>query len=193
MNRRWILALTAAVGVAMLTVPLLMEERSAAPTAETTELDVPSLASSAGPVCKTHAAGNLDFTLKDMNGASVHLADYKGKVVLVNFWATWCGPCKKEIPDLSKLYKQYKDKGVVMLGVLTNDNPSQGELLNFQSDYEMEFPVVRQTSDILVSFNYPQAIPTTFIYDRAGHRVGKPRVGAIKPDEMASTLEQLLR
>jgi hypothetical protein len=57
----------------------------------------------------------------------------------------------------------------------------------------MEFPVVRQTSDILVSFSYPQAIPTTFIYDRAGHRVGKPRVGAIKPDEMASTLEQLLR
>jgi thiol-disulfide isomerase/thioredoxin len=134
-----------------------------------------------------------DINFVDTTGTAHTPDQLRGKVVVVNFWATWCGPCKKEIPDLSKLYKQYKDKGVVMLGVLTNDNPSQGELLNFQSDYEMEFPVVRQTSDILVSFNYPQAIPTTFIYDRAGHRVGKPRVGAIKPDEMASTLEQLLR
>jgi thiol-disulfide isomerase/thioredoxin len=134
-----------------------------------------------------------DINFVDTTGAKHTPDELRGKVVVVNFWATWCGPCKKEIPDLSKLYQQYKDKGVVMLGVLTNDNPSQGELLNFQSDYEMDFPVVRQTSDILVSFNYPQAIPTTFIYDRAGHRVGKPRVGAIKPDEMASTLEQLLR
>ncbi len=134
-----------------------------------------------------------DVNLVDTTGVAHTPEALRGKVVVINFWATWCGPCKKEIPDLSRLYKQYKDKGVVMLGILTNDNPSSGDLLNFQSDYEMEFPVVRQSSDILVSFEYPQALPTTFIYDRTGHRVGKPRVGAIKSAEMAATLEQLTR
>jgi cytochrome c-type biogenesis protein len=132
-----------------------------------------------------------DVKFVDTTGAAHTAASLRGKVVLVNFWATWCGPCKKEIPDLSKLYLKYKAKGVVMLGVLTNDNPSEADLLNFQSDAVMEFPIVRQTSDILVSFNYPQALPTTFIYDRSGRRVGKPRVGAIKPDELDATLAQL--
>lgn len=132
-----------------------------------------------------------DVKYIDTHGAAHTPESMKGKVVVINFWATWCAPCKKEIPDLSKLYLKFKDKGIVMLGVLTNDNPTDDELLNFTSDYELEFPVVRQTSDILVSFNYPQALPTTFIYDRSGRRVGKPRVGAIRPDELAATLEKL--
>ena len=132
-----------------------------------------------------------DVKYIDTDGKAHTPDSLRGKVVVINFWATWCGPCKKEIPDLSKLYLKYKDKGVVMLGVLANDNPSESDLLNFRSDYEMEFPVVRQSSDILVSFNYPQALPTTFIYDRAGRRVGSPRVGAIKMDEMDATLKTL--
>ena len=134
-----------------------------------------------------------DLKYIDTTGVAHTMDTLRGKVVLINFWATWCGPCKKEIPDLSKLYLKYKDKGVVMLGVLSNDNPSDSELLNFQSDFEMEFPVVRQSSDILVSFNYPQALPTTFIYDKKGRRVGKPRVGAIRVDELESTLAELTK
>jgi cytochrome c biogenesis protein CcmG, thiol:disulfide interchange protein DsbE len=132
-----------------------------------------------------------DVKYIDTAGVAHTPQSLRGKVVVINFWATWCGPCKKEIPDLSKLYLKYKDKGVVMLGILTNDNPSEADLLNFQSDAVMEFPIVRQSSDILVSFNYPQALPTTFIYDRSGHRVGKPRVGAIKAEDMDATLAQL--
>lgn len=132
-----------------------------------------------------------DVKYIDTTGVAHTPETMRGKVVVINFWATWCAPCKKEIPDLSKLYLKYKDKGVVMLGILANDNPTEADLLNFQSDAVMEFPIVRQSSDILVSYNYPQALPTTFVFDKNGRRVGKPRVGAIRMEEMDATLAQL--
>ena len=150
-----------------------------------------SIGSKSASACAKGDACLPDVNFIDTTGKAHTHDSLRGKIVVVNFWATWCGPCKKEIPDLSKLYAKYKDQGVVMLGVLSGDNPTDAELLNFQSDFEMEFPVVRQNSDILVSFNYPQALPTTFIYDRAGRRVGKPRVGSIKPEELDATLAQL--
>jgi thiol-disulfide isomerase/thioredoxin len=133
-----------------------------------------------------------DVSYMDTAGGAYTVDSLKGKVVIVNFWATWCGPCKKEIPELSRLYKKYKSQGVVMLGVLTSDNPSDSDLLNFESDFEMEFPVVRNNSDILLSYNYPGALPTTFIFDRHGRRVGKPHVGAIRADELEAELSQLV-
>ncbi|MBV8760051.1 MAG: TlpA family protein disulfide reductase [Deltaproteobacteria bacterium] len=132
-----------------------------------------------------------DVKYVDTQGKAYTAAELTGKVVVVNFWATWCHPCQKEIPDLSKLYEKYKDKGVVMLGVLT-DSPSDSDLLNFQSDYAMSYPVVRASSDILSSFKYPQALPTTFVFDRGGHQVGRARVGAISAAEMEQTLGELV-
>jgi thiol-disulfide isomerase/thioredoxin len=132
-----------------------------------------------------------DLKYVDTQGKAYTADQLAGKVVVVNFWATWCHPCQKEIPDLSKLYEQFKDKGVVMLGVLT-DSPSDSDLLNFQSDYAMSYPVVRASSDILMSFKYPQALPTTFVYDRGGRQVGRPRIGAISPDELSQTLSELV-
>src|SRR4051794_10547720 len=75
-----------------------------------------------------------DVTYIDTAGKAYTTQSLAGKIVIVNFWATWCGPCQKEIPELSKIYEQYKARGVVMLGVLTNDNPSDSELLSFTSD-----------------------------------------------------------
>jgi len=133
-----------------------------------------------------------NFTLPRLNGAGdVSLQSFRGKVVLLNFWATWCHPCQQEIPDLSKAYDKYKSKGVVFLGVLT-DTPDSQQLLNFQSDYAMSYPVVRGTSDLNVGFSYPQSLPTTFVFDKTGHRVGHPRIGAISPSDLSAQLDELV-
>jgi cytochrome c-type biogenesis protein len=141
--------------------------------------------------CKAGQDGCLpDVKYVDTTGKAYTAQQLAGKVVVVNFWATWCHPCQKEIPDLSKLYEKYK-KDVVMLGVLT-DSPTDNDLLNFQSDYAMSYPVVRASSDIMQSFSYPQALPTTFVFDKGGHRVGNPRIGAIRPDDLDKQLADLI-
>jgi thiol-disulfide isomerase/thioredoxin len=131
-----------------------------------------------------------DVSYVDTAGVAYPHDALAGKVVLVNFWATWCHPCQKEIPDLSKAYDKYKSKGVVMLGVMT-DNPDSQQLLNFQSDYEMSYPVVRANSDLMVSYNYPDALPTTFVYDRSGKQVFS-HVGPLRESELDSLLDKLV-
>lgn len=131
-----------------------------------------------------------DVNYVDVAGKAYKASDLAGKVVLVNFWATWCHPCQSEIPDLSKAYAKYKDKGVVILGVMT-DQPDNNQLLNFQSDYEMTYPVVRSNSDILLSYNYPDALPTTFIFDRGGKQVYS-HVGPLHSDKLTQILEPLV-
>lgn len=126
----------------------------------------------------------------DTAGVAYNRDALKGKVVLVNFWATWCHPCQSEIPALSKAYDKYKAKGVVFLGVMT-DTPDNAALLNFQSDYDMTYPVVRSNSDVLASYGYPQALPTTFVYDRGGKQVFT-HVGALRESDLDSLLGQLV-
>jgi cytochrome c-type biogenesis protein len=132
-----------------------------------------------------------DVKYVDTTGKAYTAESLAGKVVVVNFWATWCHPCQKEIPDLSKIYDRDKDKGLVMLGVMM-DRPSDADLLNFQSDYEMSYPVVRGNSDILTSFHYPQSLPTTYVFDRSGHQVGRPHIGSISPGEFGAIVDQLV-
>jgi len=131
-----------------------------------------------------------DVTYTDTMGKAYTAADLAGKVVVVNFWATWCKPCQKEIPDFSKAYTKYKDKGLVMLGVMT-DQPDKDQLLNFQSDYDMAYPVIRANSDILVSYNYPDALPTTYVFDRGGKQVFS-HVGPLHVERLESILSPLL-
>jgi thiol-disulfide isomerase/thioredoxin len=132
-----------------------------------------------------------DVKYIDTTGHAFTAQSLAGKVVVVNFWATWCHPCQKEIPDLSALYDRYKAKGVEILGVMA-DNPADSDLLNFQSDHMMTYPVVRANSDLNVAFNYPQSLPTTFIYDKTGHVVGHPHIGAISAADLSAQLDELV-
>ena len=125
----------------------------------------------------------------DTTGVAYPRASLAGKIVLVNFWATWCAPCKKEIPDLSRAYEKYKSKGVVFLGVLI-DNPDNQQLLNFQSDHEMAYPVVRATSELMAVYNNPDQYPTTLVYDRRGKQVFS-RIGMVRERELDSLLATL--
>lgn len=145
--------------------------------------------SGARPQCKGERDCLPDVNYTDTDGVAYTHASLAGKVVLVNFWATWCHPCQKEIPDLSRVYDKYKAKGVVFLGVMT-DTPDNQALLNFKSDFEMSYPIVRSNSDLMVSFNYPDALPTTFVYDRGGKQIYN-HVGPLRERELDSLLAQL--
>ena len=165
-RKRWIAAAAAAVGVALFAVPFLRgpEDRLAADNSPA----VPE-----GATCAAKSSVNFDFTLKDANGANVKLTDYKGKVVLLNFWATWCGPCKMEIPEFVEAYSKYRDKGFVILGVLSEDDPSQKDLQAFMSEFKMNYPVMRQHAELEESFGTLWALPTSFVIDRKGQVCSK--------------------
>jgi thiol-disulfide isomerase/thioredoxin len=133
-----------------------------------------------------------DVSYVDTTGKVYTPKDLAGKVVVINFWATWCKPCLKEIPDFSRAFERYKDKGVVVLGILTSDDPDDSTLLNFQSDNDMSYPVVRANSDILVSYMYPDGLPTTFVFDRGGKQVFHHK-GPLKESALAAVLEPLVQ
>ena len=82
----------------------------------------------------------LDFTLKDMDGNDVRLADFKGRPLIVNFWATWCGPCKHEIPAFVELVDKYRDQGFTVLGISVDDSPE--DLKPFAEEYKINYPVL---------------------------------------------------
>ena len=130
-----------------------------------------------------------DLGYTDTSGVAYTRDALAGKVVLVNFWATWCHPCQAEIPALSKVYDKYKSKGVVFLGVLT-DPVDSNQLLNFQSDHNMTYPVVRATRQVMASYDEPSSLPTTFVYSRGGKQVFS-RIGALRESELDSLVAQL--
>jgi thiol-disulfide isomerase/thioredoxin len=126
----------------------------------------------------------------DTVGTAYTTQSLAGKVVVVNFWATWCKPCLKEIPDLSKVYERYKEQGLVILGVMTDD-PDHNTLLNFQSDNEMSYPVVRANAEIMRAHRFGGNLPTTYIFDRTGKRIFS-KVGALHEAQLVRMLDPLI-
>jgi len=110
------------------------------------------------------------FTLVDMNGRLVSLADFKGKVAILDFWATWCPPCRREIPDFIKLQSEYGSKGAQIVGIAL-DQPNK--IKTFVKDNGMNYPVLLGTNEVAANYGGVEAIPTTFIIDKSGNIVAK--------------------
>ena len=118
------------------------------------------------------SGGAPDFRLPAVDGSMVKMSDYSGKVILVDFWATWCPPCQEMIPILSKLHKQYSDKGLVILGV-SLDQDGLGVLGTFVHENMIPYKVVMGDNRISNSFGGVSSIPTLYMVDRDGRLVRK--------------------
>lgn len=124
--------------------------------------------SSAGRSTSAPKVGNPapDFALQDLDGRTVRLSDLRGKAVLINFWATWCPPCREEMPDLERAYGKYRDQGVVFLGI--DQGESADTVRRFVQRYNYSWTFLLD-SDLKVSNSYrASAIPMSFFVDREG-------------------------
>lgn len=107
------------------------------------------------------------FSLQDLGGMQISLSDFKGKVVILNFWATWCAPCRREIPSLERLYQLRKDKGFEILAVSV-DRASLSKVASFVANYQMSFPVLADQRGAVGQRYWAKAIPTSFLLDKKG-------------------------
>jgi len=119
-----------------------------------------------------------DFHLQTLDGKPLSLASASGKVVLLNFWATWCGPCRMEIPGLIELQKQYKDS-LLIVGLLV-DVDDVADAKKFVADAELNYPVAVATDDIRLGYGGVSALPTVFVIDTLG-RIVQKHVGLFDP------------
>jgi cytochrome c biogenesis protein CcmG/thiol:disulfide interchange protein DsbE len=122
-----------------------------------------------------------NFALKASDGQTVELSKFKGKVVVVNFWATWCPPCREEIPDFISLYESYKGRGVAFVGI-SLDEKGWAVVKPFIEKYKITYPVVLDDGKSQAAYGGIQYIPTTFIVDKTGQIVDKVVGGISKAD-----------
>jgi cytochrome c biogenesis protein CcmG/thiol:disulfide interchange protein DsbE len=132
-----------------------------------------------------------DFALKDRDGATVHLSDYKGKVVMLDFWATWCGPCKIEIPWFMEFEQQYKDKGFAVLGV-SMDEGGWDDVKPYIEERKINYRILLGDDKVDHEYGGIDSLPTTFLIDRSG-KIAAVHVGIEKgKNELRDEIDQLL-
>ena len=132
------------------------------------------------------------LALKDLTGAEQSLAGYRGRVVVLNFWATWCEPCKKEMPDLSAIQNDYAPLGVQVIGATADEAADGAKILKFTREFKVNFPVwVGTKTEDMERFGVGSVLPATVIIDREGKIVWR-EIGIIKPDILRKELDKLL-
>jgi thiol-disulfide isomerase/thioredoxin len=154
MDKRWAVAAVLALGLAAVAI--------------SNNSGLSTTGEAAGACDPGAKPANLNFTLKDVNGAPVNLASFKGKVILLDFWATWCGPCKIEIPWFIEFQNKYKDKGLVVVGISSDDTIDK--LKPFVTANKMNYVVLQGLGrdDVHDAFGPIWGLPTTYLIGRDG-------------------------
>ena len=181
-RNRWIAMAATAAALTLLTIPLWHDDN----------LVSDEVQAAADTACDAKAKpAPLNYTMKDVNNVDVKLSSFKGKVILLNYWATWCGPCKVEIPEFVKLYDEYKDRGFVVLGVSTDDDAET--LRAYAADMKMSYPVLvgRDNEAFLDSFGPLWGLPTSYFIGRDGAVCGK-QIGPATKEDFEKAIKALL-
>jgi len=131
-----------------------------------------------------------DFTLADLNGGQVKLSDYAGRMVLINTWATWCPPCRAEMPDLEQLYQKHRSNGFVILAV--NAGETREQAAGFASQLNLTFPVLLDPDEKLMDALAINNYPTSILVDGDGV-IQAIRVGMFTPEALKREIEPLIK
>lgn len=197
MKRTWIVAGIAAAALALLTLPPVYDRVLSFTSPDETVAEGPAAEAeadlaAAADACPADAkAANLAFTLKDQDGNDVPLSSYEGQVILLNFWATWCPPCKVEIPAFVELYSEYKDRGVVVLGVSVDDPPDK--LKPFAEEYKVNYPLLvgLGQDEFQDAYGPMWGIPATIFISRDG-KICKRHMGLGTRQQFEKEIQGLL-
>ena len=138
---------------------------------------------------QTGGAMAADFTLQDLSGKDVKLSDMKGKVVVLEFWATWCPPCRASIPGIEKLYEAYKDKGVVVLAV-SMDEGGWDAVQSFVKEYGIKYTVLKGNEDVAVKYQV-RSIPMLLVLDKEG-KISKRYLGFGSDEDIEQDIKAIL-
>ena len=130
-----------------------------------------------------------DFRLTSTNGKDIKLSDYKGKVVILDFWATWCSPCRKGIPDLIELQREF-GKDLIVIGI-SLDTDSKGNVIPYMQSIGINYPVVYGTYEVTQQYGGMGGIPTSFVINKKGEIVDK-HVGLVPKSEYTDLINKLL-
>lgn len=162
MKKRWMIAGLGALGLGLAAVPFLPLGGGDNPTAGSTT-PLPAVCNAAPKQAR------LDLTLPDINGKRVTLSDFRGQVLAINFWATWCGPCRHEIPIFTKLQERYQDKDFTFVGISVQDDSIE-PIKAFAKEYQMNYPVLQGTgvAEVERAYGPLYGIPVTVLLARDG-------------------------
>jgi cytochrome c biogenesis protein CcmG/thiol:disulfide interchange protein DsbE len=132
-----------------------------------------------------------DFSLKSVDGKTIKLSDYKGKVVIIDFWATWCGPCRRGIPDLVSLQTQFKND-IVIIGISLDAEKTIKDVPGFVKSYSINYPIVYGDEKVVMAYGGIQSIPTAFVVDKKGNVVDR-HIGLVSKDTYVNKIKELLK
>jgi peroxiredoxin len=187
MKVRWVIAIVAAVAAVVLLAsnPSLRSALTGPPSAG-------NAAAQGGGACGPDApAADLSFTMTDLDGKSVKFADYRGKVVLINFWATWCPPCKAEIPEFIEFRERFHEKGFEILGISVDD--PQEALRPFADRYNVNYPLLvgADRDDVQEAYGPVFGVPQSLLVSRDG-RICRKFIGPVSGASLERAVTPLL-